>query len=177
MRKALVMLGVLSDSDMDWLSQAGERRRIAAGGLLISEGKAIDTMYILLDGQMSVRVHETEVAQLSSGEILGELSLIDARPASATVTALSDAVILALGHDRLRRKLQTDTGFGSRFYQALAIFLADRLRSSVRRLGYGPGALAQDEELEDELDVSILENLHLAGAKFDKLLKDVMKGA
>lgn len=177
MRKALVMLGVLSDSDMDWLAQAGDRLRLPAGAELIVEGRSIAAMYILLEGQMSVRVHQTEVARLSSGEILGELSLIDARPASATVTAITDAVLIGFDHARLRRKLESDTGFGSRFYQAMSIFLADRLRSSVRRLGYGPGAMAGEEELEDELDLAILDKVHLAGAKFDKLLKDTLKPA
>ena len=57
---------------------------------LIEEGKPLSVLYVLLDGQLSVSLAALggkEVARLQSGEILGELSFLDSRPPTATVTA------------------------------------------------------------------------------------------
>ena len=64
-----------------------------------------------------------------------------------------------------------------RFYRALSFFLADRLRGTVRRLGYGQaGGLDTDDVLEDELDDRLLDSVSLAGDRFDRMLK-ILAGA
>lgn len=72
-------------------------------------------------------------------------------------------------------KLERDVGFASRFYHALAVFLSDRLRSTVSRLGFGRDTgLDEAAEYEDELDPLILDTVHLAGSRFDRILKRLM---
>lgn len=179
MRKVLFILGQLSDGDVEWLSKAGTRERVAAGTRLIEEGRQIGHMYILLDGKMSVSIKGLgTVATLSSGEIMGEMSLIDARPPSASVSAESDCVVLAISRATLNDKLAQDVGFAARFYKAIATFLSDRLRGTVQRLGYGDqgASLDEDVELEGELDLNVLDNVHLAGARFERMLKTLMGG-
>lgn len=173
MRKVLFILGQLSDGDTEWIARTGRRVKVATGTILIEEGKAIDSMYILLEGQMSVSLKGIgKVAALSSGEIMGEMSLIDARPPSASVIADSHCVVLALPRSALNQKLETDVAFAARFYRAIATFLSDRLRGTVQRLGYGQeGSLDEDVELGGELDLNVLDNVHLAGARFERMLK------
>lgn len=174
MRKVLFILGQLSDDDVEWLAKSGHRRKVPDGGVLIEEGKSLDALFILLDGHVDVSVKGVgTVASLSSGEIMGEISLIDSRPPSATVTAVGDCVVLSLARDLLNVKLAADSAFAARFYKAVATFLSDRLRGTVRRLGYGASTApsSEDEELEGELDMLVLDNIHLAGARFDRLLK------
>ncbi len=180
MRKVLFILGQLSDGDMEWMLSTGRKEPVPRGNVLIREGKAIENVYIVLDGKFSVTVKalgEREVARLGSGEILGEMSFVDARPPSATVTALEDSIVFSLPRGELKEKLDRDTGFAARFYRALAVFLSDRLRSTVSRLGYGEGAgLDEDLEYEDELDATVLDAVHLAGSRFDRMLKRLMAG-
>jgi CRP-like cAMP-binding protein len=172
MRKALVILGGLSDGDMDWIAQAGRCRVVPAGTPIIIEQQAIDSLFIILDGLASVTVLGREVARLAAGEILGEMSLLETRPPTASVTPAVATTLLAVSHAELRRKLKDDIGFGCRFYHALAVLLAQRLRqTTISSIGYGrtePQPSQGDEE--DEIDVGILDHVHLAGAKFDKLL-------
>jgi hypothetical protein len=64
-----------------------------------------------------------------------------------------------------------------RIYRALSFFLADRLRGTVRRFGYGDGVgLDEDGVLEDELDERLLDNMSRAGERFDRLLKTLASG-
>ena len=82
------------------------------------------------------------------------------------------AYVLAIDKSVLQAKLDGDTGFASRFYRAIAIFLSERMRTTVGRLGYGDDSAGAVEE--DELDANILDTVHLAGARFERLLQKLM---
>ena len=177
MRKVLFILGELSDMDVEWLTAHGRKEQVAAGATLIREGSPIDAMYIVLDGRFSVWIRNSErreLAQLGAGEVVGEMSFVDARPPSATVEALQPSVVLTVARGELQKKLKTDTAFAARFYRALAGFLSDRLRATVSRLGYGAANPTDEDEDEDELDPNLLDSVHLAGARFDRMLKRLM---
>jgi CRP-like cAMP-binding protein len=173
MRKALHILGILDDRDVEWISNHGHVRHINAGAVLIREKQPIDAIYILLEGELVVRVGEQEsrlLARLRPGEIVGEISFVDSRPPSASVIAGSDSLVLALPRDRVEAKLRTDLAFAGRFYRALACFLADRLYVTVGRLGYG--SPEQDRDLDEVAD-STMEELSMASNRFDKLLRQL----
>lgn len=173
-RKVLFILGQLSDGDVDWLAANGDKRNAAAGTVLIEAGRRLDTMFIVLDGELAVSTAQGKhLATLYSGEIVGEMSLVDANPTSAAVKASAPTELLAISHARIRAKLAEDVGFASRFYKALTIFLVDRMRNTISQLAYGDGAPAPADRMDpDELDLEVLDNVHLAGARFERLLKN-----
>jgi len=176
MRKALFLLGILDDSDLDWMLQVGAKRDVPAGTILIQEGRSIADIYVIIDGLFAVRTSRTastDVARLRSGEIVGEMSFVDTRPPSASVVSLEPSLVLAIPRASLEAKLAGDVAFASRFYRSLAVFLSDRLRSTVGRLGYGgPGPAAPDDagaSDDEEMDPATLDALSIAGARFDFL--------
>jgi len=173
MRKALHILGLLDDTDIEWLASKGEVHYVPAGTELIREKHPIEWLYLVLDGQLSVCVgagRGSEIAVLQSGEIVGEISFVDSRPPSASVVAVRDTHLLALSRQALTAKLDVDVGFAARFYRAVAAFLADRLYVTVGRFGYG--SYQQDLEV-DVMDDNTVEKLSLAAVRFDKLLKQL----
>lgn len=176
MRKALYILGQLTDHDIEWMIEHGRREAVAPGHVLIRQGRPIENLYITLSGHLAVtdeRMGGRELARLSSGEIVGEMSFVDAQPPSATVKAVDAATVLALSRRALQDRLDRDTGFAARFYRALALFLSDRLRATVAHLGYGEadGDIRDGEVQDDELDLNVLDAVHLAGNRFDLILK------
>jgi len=175
MRKVLYILGELSDSDVEWMIAHGRRERRDAGAVLIQEGGEIEALYILLEGQLVVSVGEQghELARLGAGEVVGEVSFVDLRPPSATVRVTKNALLLAIPRDVLNAKLQSDEGFAARFYRALAVFLAYRLRDTVAQFGYGEERqlFREEEREEDELDSNVMDKVYLAGQRFNRILK------
>jgi CRP-like cAMP-binding protein len=173
MRKALYILGQLNDSDVQWLAQHGTRRRLARGQVIIREGAPVDSLFITLGGALSVSLRNgEEVARLGAGELVGEIAFVDSAPPSATVSATADTPVLEIRKDLLQAQLGRDSEFAARFYRALAVFLADRLRATTRRLGYGKsGDLEGEGLLEDELDGTVLDSLSEAGERFRRLLR------
>jgi len=169
-RKVLFIFSALSDGDVEWLASTGERVHLDPGTVLIQVGSRIDSLYFVLDGQLEVRTRAGDpIARLESGEILGEMSLVDPAPTAVSVHVVTEATVLRLPDDVVREKLATDLGFASRFYHALCVFLADRLRHTTTRFGYGKAS--EEARGEDELNEDLLDTVHLAGARFERMLK------
>ena len=85
MRKALYLLGQLSDADVEWMIANDSRLRLAPGAVLIREGQPIDALYLLLQGALDISYAETggnKIIRLGAGEVVGERSFLDERPPS-----------------------------------------------------------------------------------------------
>ncbi|MCL1474952.1 cyclic nucleotide-binding domain-containing protein [Argonema antarcticum A004/B2] len=174
MEKVLFILGELSDDDIDWMLQTGKREEVPANTVLIEEGKPIDTLYLLLEGTLTVSIaalDNKEIATLSSGEMVGEMSFIDSRPPSATVKTIENSLLLSIPRRQLATRLQQDTGFCSRFYRALAILLSIRLRGTVGQLGYGKVSPHDGNIDVEQLNPNILDNIAIARTRFDWMLR------
>ena len=173
MRKVLYIFGLLTDADVEWMARTGIRRRLADGEVVIAEGRPADYIVLLLEGELLISAKGFgDIARVGVGEIVGEVSLVDSAPPSATVTAQRECLALFLDKKILTHKLETDTAFGYRFYRALAIFLADRLRATRQLPSVGERGLADESLiLHDELDPAILDMSSSAGERFNRLLK------
>jgi len=175
MQKVLFILGQLNDDDVEWLIREGVRDKVARGHSLIEQGKPNHHLFILLEGHVSVSVaHAGEIDVLGSGEIVGEMSLVDSRPPSATVTAIEDCWVLRLDHAKVRDQVEHDVGFGMRFYRALATYLSYRLRTGQALEFDADVGVVEGQEQVGELGVDVLDRLHVAGARFDRIVKALM---
>jgi len=173
MRKAMYLMGILEDEDVEWLGRNGTAAFTPSGATLIRQGSPIEDIFIVLDGKLSVLVDAAgnrEIAGLLAGEIVGEMSFVDSRPPSASVVAARDSQLLVLSRAALNKKLNTDGAFAGRFYKAVAVLLADRLRKTTSHLGYGQW---NEESDPDELDDAMMDNASLGATRFDRLLKQL----
>ena len=91
MRKAMYLMGVLDDMDIEWLATHGSGLLAPRGKTLVREGQALDSVFVLLDGELSVTTGSKQIATLYAGEVVGEISFVDSRPPLATVTASVDS--------------------------------------------------------------------------------------
>lgn len=174
MRKVLYLMGTLTDEDAGWLAARGEVRFVPANTTIIHEARPIAALFVLLEGRLAVRIERLrgrDVATLYPGEVLGEISFVDARPPSASVVAVQDSHVLAVPRDMLTKKLESDNGFGSRFYRGLAVFLADRLRTTTAHLGYGKGGEEAAPETDSAIDEGGIDEISLAARRFDLMLR------
>jgi CRP-like cAMP-binding protein len=178
MRKILYLLGQMSDGDVGWMLHEGRKEHHPAGDVLIREGRPIEALYVVLAGTLEVAPSGMDTRKapirLGCGEVVGEVSFVDARPPMATVRAADDTEVLAIPRDRLQEKLNQDPEFAARFYRSLAVFLAHRLRDTTRRLGYAGGQPLDEQEYAGELGEEVLDNLHMAGTRFDRVLQRLL---
>lgn len=104
--------------------------------------------------------------------MVGEISLIDSRPPTATVRALTKSVVLRIRRQSINLRLESNKAFAARMYKAIAVFLAQRLRTTVTSMGYSETqTLDEGSEDEDEISPDLLDSLSLAGARFNVILE------
>ncbi len=177
MRKVLFLFGELRDHDVDWFANAGRRLIFKPGMLLMRQGEADEYLYIVLDGELDISVKGIgKVAEIGSGEIVGEMSFVSDQLPSADVIAKTSCRILAIEREALRLHIDDDPDFGLRFYRAIAVFLADRLRGTVQRLGYNSSKQGDKEPPVHEIDEKLLDTLYMAGLRFERLVGMVSSG-
>lgn len=80
----------LEDKDLESLAEEFNERRFSAGETIALEGEGGLMFFVVESGEASVDVHGERVTTLGPGAHFGEIALIDRRPRTATVTALSD---------------------------------------------------------------------------------------
>ena len=80
----------LDERDLASLSEEFNERRFSAGDKIALEGEGGLMFFVVESGEASVEVQGEAVATLGPGAAFGEIALIDRRPRTATVTAISD---------------------------------------------------------------------------------------
>lgn len=172
MTKALFILNELSNEDLDWISEKSRKRILKTGEVLINEGEEIHALYMVLSGILSVSIQplgNQELARIFRGEVVGEISFIDNRPTVATVKAIEESVFLEISRWELNAKLNKNMAFAARFYRGVSMCIADRMRGTVGRLGYGKN-IQPDLNSNEEINPILMHNLELAEAKFNWLI-------
>ncbi len=99
----------LTDEDLDQLYNMADVVSLKAGDVLVEEGQRGDSMYIALTGmfEVSKRSGERDVvfAGCGPGDVIGEISLLENIPRTATVRAIKEASLLEISRDTFRQLL------------------------------------------------------------------------
>jgi CRP-like cAMP-binding protein len=99
---------------------------LSAGTVLTRQGASGGIAYILASGRAEVLRDGRRLARLGPGDVVGELSLIDGKPRSATVTAITDLEVLEIDARDLTRLLRKAPAVTRNLLEALA----ERLRQA-----------------------------------------------
>ncbi|MDQ1248421.1 MAG: Crp/Fnr family transcriptional regulator [Actinomycetota bacterium] len=145
-----------------------ENIAIAKGDVLFHEGQLGDRMYIITGGKVKLGHtapdgRESILAILGPGELLGELSLFDPGPRTATAIALTDLEALGLGHQALRPWLTGRPEVAESLLQALAQRLR-RTNDALADLVFSdvPGRVAKALlELGDKFGQQMPDGIHV----------------
>ncbi len=129
------LFSMLTDAQAVLVADAVVKRRFRRGELIVEQGKKSNALYILLSGRARVvnadrRGREVILATLQPGDHIGEMSLIDNEPHSATVRAEVQTDVLMLGQLEFARCLPEN----STMAYAVMRGLVQRLRHADRKI-------------------------------------------
>lgn len=128
------------------------RRELFTGEALFRQGDPSDCAWLVESGQVElVSVHgrrTTRHGVLGAGELIGELGLIDGAPHSATATARSDSVLLAIEREQFMERLHS----GDPILRTLVESLLQRIRSLVASLPADIELPAEDVPCDDPVE-------------------------
>jgi len=130
-----ILLHNLSDEDIDRLLALGHEKTYQKGDILVTQGKHDGEVFVLLEGMVQVQVaaggNKQALLYLGPGQLIGEITLVDGGPHSATVEvvqsptrvlAFNSTELLALCHAYpslgyvLMRNVAADLGFKIRHH-------------------------------------------------------------
>ncbi|CAN5822992.1 N/A [soil metagenome] len=91
------LFATLNKRDLQSISKATSEITQPAGTVLMREGDTGREALVIVSGTVTVKRNGRKVASLGAGDAVGELSLLDHGPRTATVTADTDTTLLVLG--------------------------------------------------------------------------------
>ncbi|MGC4118427.1 MAG: cyclic nucleotide-binding domain-containing protein [Myxococcales bacterium] len=143
---------------------------MAPGDALGREGASSDAFYVVARGKVSIQKALPQgapltLAQAGPGVLVGEVSLIDGQPRSASVVAPEPALVLRCDRDDFERLFQGGSPLALRFVDRLASDLSRRVREADARF---TDFYAHSEQTMEELAHRLAQvGASLAGAELD----------
>lgn len=121
--------------------------------IIVEEGAENRVMYVVQEGKVKVVKGggnaERILAVLKEGDIFGEMSLLDAKPRSATVKALGDARVLAIDHEMFLKRVRMDPTLALRVLRQMGQRIRDlnaKLNATMDKLDEVPEELIKLRE-------------------------------
>lgn len=125
----------LTSDEVALLCEGASVKFYPSGATITEYGEEGSSLIILARGLASAKLAvEEPIAMIRPGMPLGELSLIDELPRSATVEAVEDCEVVVLDADRTKRIISEDTRLAVKVLTNLAKVLCHRLRTTNRLL-------------------------------------------
>lgn len=109
-----------STKDLEKIAKAGDEVSMPAGTLIIDQGQMGREAFVVLDGSVTVKRNGKKVATLGPGSIVGELSLLDHGPRTATATCETDCTLLVLSQRTFLGVIEEVPALGHKLLGTLA---------------------------------------------------------
>ncbi len=130
----LFLFGDLPDHARLRVGRIVSERFVAPGEVVMRQGEPGDTLFVIVQGQFSVRINGAEVAVAEAGEHFGELALVDEEPRSADIIAKGFGHLIGIDRAALQEFCIVEPGLGNVMLWRLLNTLGHRLRAANQKL-------------------------------------------
>ncbi len=94
--KSMDFFSFLSDDNLECLINECREVELNPGDILFREGDMGNSMFVVLSGEVVIAKGATTIAHRRRGDYFGEMTLLENKPRSATVTAISQSRVLEI---------------------------------------------------------------------------------
>jgi CRP-like cAMP-binding protein len=141
--RSIQIFAALDDNELAQMSNITKEKRFQSGETIMQEGLEGDTMYLVIDGEVEVSkvltlkfgdddYRETEKVMRrvrpENHEVFGEMALIAREKRSASITAVTDCVLLEINRDDFFSLIEDLPGLGVKVLVKISELLISRLR-------------------------------------------------
>jgi hypothetical protein len=136
------VLSQFSHQELCRFMELSEVRLVLAAKELVKKGEPGDAMYLIVDGELRVRMmvdgKETVLTTLLPGDSFGEMTLFDHGPTPTDVVANIDSTVLKISAPAFQRLLQEAPELAAPFLLGMGKALTSRTRATNKRRSPGP---------------------------------------
>lgn len=146
------LFSALTAEELRHLSSQANNRLAHAGVPLLRQGDPGDSLFILREGVLEVRVAkaqqpETVVGRIKPGDFFGEMSLLLGDPRAATVVPMVDSMVMEISREAMTHLMHSRPDLAS----YLAEVLAERQTSTATKLATAQTSAEPSQSLFDQL--------------------------
>jgi hypothetical protein len=131
------ILATMTDEQLERFSRVVDVERIPQWTVVVKQGEHGDSMYLVLEGELRVRMEvmgkETILATLGPGDFFGDIAIFDLGPRAADVVANSDAVLVKVTSKSLDVLGKESPDLSAAFLKAVGRTLTARIRADNKR--------------------------------------------
>ena len=114
--------------ELEKVARAGDEITMTAGTLIVDQGQMGREAFVILEGDVTIKRNNRKVATLTAGDVVGELSLLDHGPRTATAVCDTDCSLLVIDQRRFLTVLDEVPAISHK----LMASLASRIRAMDR---------------------------------------------
>ncbi|MFM9036892.1 MAG: cyclic nucleotide-binding domain-containing protein [Actinomycetota bacterium] len=94
--RRVALFSSCSTKDLEKIAKAGDEVTLDAGSVIVDQGQTGREAFVIISGSATVKRNGKKVATLGAGSVVGELSLLDHGPRTATVVADTECTMLVI---------------------------------------------------------------------------------
>ncbi|MHB8109339.1 MAG: cyclic nucleotide-binding domain-containing protein [Syntrophorhabdaceae bacterium] len=118
------------------LSEYMGTKKYRRGSTVFEEGDRDVFMCVVVKGGVNILKKDEHreikrVAQIGLGKVIGEMSMIDGNPRSATAIAAVDSILVTLNKENMNRLFKEKPAIGLKFLKKIAFSMSQRLRQTT----------------------------------------------
>ena len=137
------------------------------GDTVLKEGEQGNTLLVLMEGHVEVRIKDRIVGEFRPVEVFGEMAVIDSQPRSATVIAKDKCKFARIDQNRFKALIQQRPDFGIEIMR----MLVERIRwMDLVATKAGPLASSASDAAKKELS-DLKDSLEALGGQIGQLLQ------
>ncbi|MDF9407524.1 cyclic nucleotide-binding domain-containing protein [Pelotomaculum isophthalicicum JI] len=121
---------------LEFFARCATLIKVKKGEMIFREGQTSDKMYIIVQGKVEISRTGKDgqvriLAQLEHPDMLGEMTLLDGKPRSATAIAGEDSILFSLSRQDFQIFLKSNFPVALKIIETLSL----RLRTADEQLG------------------------------------------
>lgn len=123
--RSVALFSGCTNKELEKVARASDEITMTAGTLIVDQGQTGREAFVILDGEVTVKRNGRKVATLGPGNIVGELSLLDHGPRTATAVCDTDCTLLVIDQRRFLSVLDEVPAISHKLLASLAARLRD----------------------------------------------------
>ncbi len=130
----------LDEDEIHRVAQICSERRYHGGEIIFIEHTEGDELFAILEGEVSISLELASeedampLVCLRTGDVFGELAVVDESPRSATARAVTDCRVLVIGKASLDALMEADHDLGFKVMRNLARLVSYRVRTANQKI-------------------------------------------
>lgn len=118
--KNIPLFSECSAKELGLVVKNSKERVLKAGTVIMDQGQTGREAYVILEGTATIKRNGKKIGTAKTGAVIGELSLLDNGPRTATVTADSDVTLLVVTERGLKATVENIPAISRKLLKALA---------------------------------------------------------